>query len=100
MHIYKLTLQDGSTADWADSAYKGGAVIRAASEKDARLIADISFGVAKPVKLGAKTTAGSWLEETSVRCEILKGSKFPDEGKRVVLDPKEWAMEIHFAPAK
>lgn len=100
MPIYKLSPIENGSADWQRSAYKGEVVIRAHSEKDARAIASVSFGIAKQVTPGEKTTFGPWRDRSSVHCEEIADSNFDAAGPRTVIRPAEWATEITFAPAQ
>jgi hypothetical protein len=98
MQIYKLTPIESGSADWKRSYHKSVAIVRAASEKDARMIACVSFGITKPITPSELTRPGPWRDAKSVRCEVFADSEYPAEGPRTVLSPKGQSTEITFSP--
>jgi hypothetical protein len=98
MPIFRLVPVEDGPGDWERSVYRGEAIIRAESEKDARAIAAASFALAKAIVPGARTTFEPWRNELSVRCERLTHEVYSDVGPRGLLQPSEWACEITFKP--
>jgi hypothetical protein len=84
MPIWQLTPRDPTVPEWAASNYVGRAVIRAATERDARQAAVQAFGKAHA---GVPWHAHPWRQLALVRCEELPASGYPATGRTAILEP-------------
>ncbi len=89
MNIYKLEPIDLNYAGWRYSVYRGPALIRAESEKAARLEAAKGFGIAAEIIRGQDTACEPWTYPAAVSATIVTSSIYPKEGGTAILEPKE-----------
>ena len=87
MPIWRLTPRDLASPLWAASNYTGIAVIRAATERDARQAAVQGFGKELP---GISWHTHPWYQLTLVACEELSDSGYPETGPTAILEPAEY----------
>ena len=81
MPIWQLTPRDPTVPEWAVSNYVGRAVIRAATERDARQAAVQAFGKART---GIPWHAHPWRQLALVQCEELPTSGYPATGQTAI----------------
>ena len=87
MPIWQLTPLDPTAPEWVASNYVGRAVIRAATERDARQAAVQAFGKETP---GVPWHAHPWRQLVLVVCENLINSGYPEAGPTAILEPAEY----------
>jgi hypothetical protein len=87
MPIWRLTPIDLSSPLWTVSNYTGIAVIRAATEREARQAAMQAFG--KEVA-GIPWHAHPWRQLALVACEELRDSGYPGTGPTTILEPVKY----------
>lgn len=88
MNIYKLEPLDLNYAGWRYSVYKGPALVRAGSEKSARLEAAKVFGIAAEIIYGQETACEPWTYPAAVEASIVSNSIYSKDGSVGVLEPK------------
>ena len=88
MNIYKLEPTDLSYAGWKYSCHTKTVIVRAESEKEARMAAAKSFGKAAEVVFGSDTVCEPWTYTPAVSATILFDSQYPIDGSVEVLEPK------------
>jgi hypothetical protein len=88
MPIWRLTPLDLSSPYWAASQHTSIAVIRAATERDARQAAMQAFGREVP---GIPWHANPWRQLTLVACEPLDPAGYPDTGPPAILEPQGYS---------
>ena len=83
--LWKLTPIDRLDPNWETSAHRGGVIVRARTEGDAREVAAKAFGLATrfPPSHGLRTPP--WTRSTLVRAEPVRDERFPTEGDDEVL---------------
>ena len=79
MNAYKLTPLNPSHEGWARSTYNGLAKVRAESERRARALAAIRFGIMTPISSSVNVPA-PWEDHKSVTCEEIFGQPDGPEG--------------------
>ena len=84
MSIWQLTPRDPTVPAWAASNDVGRAVMRAATERDARQAAVQAFGKAHA---GVPWHAHPWRQLARVQCEALPTSGSPATGRTAMLEP-------------
>jgi len=87
MPIWRLTPIDLASPLWTASNYTGIAVIRAATERDARQAAVQGFGKELP---SIPWHTHPWYQLALVACEELIDSGYPETGPTVILEPAEY----------
>ena len=85
MPIWQLIPLDLTSPCWAASQYSGIAIIRAATEREARQAAMQAFG--REVS-DVPWHANPWRQLTLVSCERLQQSEYPDTGSTAILEPQ------------
>lgn len=66
---------------------KKEAIVRADSEKEARMLASVAFQVATETQASGKAVDAPWRSPDFVDCSALMGSSFQEEGVGRVLNP-------------
>ena len=84
MPIWRLIPIDLTSPCWAASQHSGIAIIRAATELEARQAAMQGFG--REVA-GIPWHANPWRQLTLVACERLEQSGYPEMGPAAILEP-------------
>jgi hypothetical protein len=84
MPIWRLTPRDLTSPCWAASQHTRIAIIRAATEREARQAAMQGFGREVP---DIPWHANPWRQLTLVTCECLEQSAYPDTGRTAILEP-------------
>jgi len=87
MPIWRLTPIDLTSPLWTASNYTGIAVIRAATERDARQAAVQEFGKEHP---GISWHTHPWYQLALVACEEVMDSGYPGTGPTGILEPTEY----------
>ncbi len=87
MPIWKLTPIDTSSDHWRASAQKDYAIVRAASEGEARAQATSKFRIATKRVPGGDTVFSPWDQPKLVRCQRLENSNYEEKGPPAVLYP-------------
>ena len=85
MPIWQLTPLDHTAPEWVASNYVGRAVIRAATELDARQAAVQAFGKETP---GVPWHAHPWRQLALVQCEECPAARYPATGHTAILEPE------------
>jgi hypothetical protein len=76
MPVWKLTPTDLGNPAWGSSTYRGGAIVRAASEGAARRISAAAFEAA---------SGAPWTDPLLVTAEEVEDPRFDPKGKSEVL---------------
>jgi hypothetical protein len=84
MPIWRLPPRDLTSPCGAASQHTGRAIIRAATEREARQAAMQGFGREVP---DIPCHANPWRQLTLVACERLEQSAYPDTGPTAILEP-------------
>jgi len=87
MPIWRLTPRDLDSPLWAASNYHGIAVVRAATEREARQAAMQAFGKALA---NVPWHAHPWRQLALVTCEELSNTGYPETGPTAILEPTEY----------
>ena len=85
--LYRLTPVDGNFDGWKCSVYRGGVIVRAENEAQARMVATRGFARAVLVGLGDATSRNPWTEQTLVEVTEIQDADFSTDGIPEVLDP-------------
>ena len=85
MQLWKLTVLDPNTPHWDLSTYKGGLIVRAEGEHQARMKATQEFAIATQTTPCQSTKWNPWFQPEVVACEQYTGSEFPTDGDPSVL---------------
>lgn len=88
MHIYRLTPTGEISECWKTSTHKSAAVVRAPSEKRARLLASRAFGIAVKRGPAGSVLTSPWTQEALALCEVAIDTIYPADGPEEVLEPK------------
>ena len=88
MPIWRLTPHHVTSPCWAASQHTGMAIIRAATEREAREAAMQAFGRAVP---SIPWHANPWRQLTLVTCERLDASGYPETGPPAILAPQGYS---------
>lgn len=88
MPIWQLEPIDTESENWRTSLYKGKAIVRAPTERRARRVANVAFGLL-PMQ-GRTFPIFPWPNPKLVSCEKIKGGKYKDSGRDAVLEPAEY----------
>ena len=84
MPIWRLTPHQLTSPCWAASQHTGMAIIRAATEREAREAAMQAFGRDVP---DIPWHANPWRQLALVTCEPLHASGYPETGPPAILEP-------------
>lgn len=87
MPLWKLHPIDLSDPNWEMSSHRDVVVVRAADEERARDVAQQAFGVKRGFPLKGGVTAPPWKRPQLVSAELIKDSRWEDEGPDAVLMP-------------
>lgn len=90
MNIYKLKPLNSSYLGWRRSAYSKEVLVRAESEKDARIASKIAFGKMIKSEPGRDIPPAPWEDESHTSCEELHDSKYDQNGECEILKPEGW----------
>jgi hypothetical protein len=88
MPIWRLTPLDLTSPCWAASQYAGVAIIRAATEREARQAAMQAFGREVP---DIPWHANPWRQLVLVACARLDASGYPETGPPAILEPQGYS---------
>lgn len=86
MPIWRLEPQQVDSPHWQASTYQGTAIVRAASEQEARYLASQHF--AKASQRADDTLLNPWSQELLVLCTHVLGTEHPEDGKDEILEPR------------
>jgi hypothetical protein len=87
MAIWRLSPIEPADPAWAASAHNGPVVVRAASERAARQLAEQAFGVKTRFAPGSGVKPPPWLRPSLTRAERLDRSPYSVDGPATVLHP-------------
>ena len=82
MKIWKLTPTQ------KNASIEALVIVRAPSEKEARRLAEASFGVAQKVKLGDNTPNSPWNDPAIVAGVSIQDQQYSADGPAAILHPK------------
>jgi hypothetical protein len=85
--IYSLRPIDPNVAEWKASTWRKEVVVRAASERSARMLAARGFAIAVERKLGQRLLVVPWTHAEFVECREIHESSYEADGPEVVLSP-------------
>lgn len=94
MPVWKLNPINSSSRFWRASTHKGEAIIRAATERRARDIANSRFLKAHERRPGEDIIFSPWGNTDEVACERATGGEFADDGEEAILSPAYYDAEF------
>lgn len=90
MKIWKLSVLNENSSNWAASQYKGDVIVRAVSENEARQTTHIKFGCAITKRNpGDEIPSSPWNSGDDVSCELVAGNDYDLSGPAAVLSPND-----------
>ncbi len=87
MKIFELTPANLESRNWKASRYRGIVIVRAATERAARIKANGCFAVAAASPPLGETLAIAPWNSSDVACRVIEDSDYPTDGPAGVLDP-------------
>ncbi len=85
MPLWKLMPIDRLDPNWETSTHRGGVIVRARTERDARDVAAKAFGVATRFPPGRGIKVPPWTRSALVRAERIDDERYPADGDDEVL---------------
>jgi len=86
MSLWKLMPIDRLDPNWEASTHRGGAIVRAPTEMDARKVAAKAFAVATRFPPGHGLRAPPWTRAALVNAERIEDPRYPADGNDEVLE--------------
>lgn len=86
MSLWKLMPIDRLDPNWEASTHRGGVIVRAPTEEDARKVAAKAFGVATRFPPGQGFKAPPWTRSTLVHAERIEDPRYLADGADEVIE--------------
>lgn len=87
MNIWKLNPQNIEDTSWEASTHRSIVIVRAETEKAARMLTANKFAIATSPKLGEQVRTSPWRQQSLVSAVCINDSEYSKDGEARVLEP-------------